>query len=102
MAEAKLVKTYPNGQTVRLSLHYTDGACTPVDPDDLTLKLKAPDDTVQTLVYLTDAEIVRDDVGEFHADIAFTMPGTWHYRWEGTGQYAGVLEWRFIVEPTAF
>lgn len=58
-----------------------DGA--PADPPTLTLKIRDPTGLVSTTVYPA-APIVRDDVGEFHADIMLTSAGTWVVQWETT------------------
>ncbi len=48
-----------------------------------------------TWVYGVDAEIVRDSIGLFHADIPITEAGTHSFRWEGDGTVTAAEEGQF-------
>lgn len=63
----------------------TNAAGVVTDPTTLTLKVMKPDATVDTYVYPTDPIIVKDSVGNYHADIDVDSAGRWAYSWEGTG-----------------
>jgi hypothetical protein len=78
--------THDLGDKVRVSGAFTlvsSGAA--VDPDTVSLIVTDPDGLETTYVYLTDAEVVKDSTGNYHADISASAPGTWYYRWLSTG-----------------
>lgn len=86
------------GDLVRVSAPFTlvsSGAA--VDPDAVKLSVKNPSDEVTTYVYGTDAEIVKDSTGNYHADIDADETGTWHYRWWSTGNGQAAQEKLFEV-----
>ena len=57
-----------------------------VDPTTVRLLWRVHSNgTLTTWVYGVNAEIVRDSVGLFRADIPVTVAGTHYFRWEGTG-----------------
>ena len=91
------------GETVRLSVSVTaaDGE-TLADPDVLRLKTLRMGDVVQVYLYGTDAMIVRDSIGQFHADIPLPLSGDWYYRWETSGPITGVAEGALKVRSTRF
>ncbi len=90
---------YQPGDTVRLSTTFTVSG-TLTDPSAVTLTVQAPDGTATSYVYLTDAEVVKDATGTFHADIVFATAGIWTWKWLGTGTAAGVDEGTLTVERT--
>lgn len=63
----------------------TNAAGVVTDPTALTLKVKVPAGTVTTYTYGVDVIVVKDSVGNYHADIPITAAGRWSYAWEGTG-----------------
>lgn len=90
--------THDLGDLVRVSAPFTlvsSGAA--VDPDVVKLTIKTPSGTVTTYIYGTDAEIVKDSTGNYHADISAGEAGTWHYRWWSTGNGQAAQEKRFEV-----
>lgn len=77
------------GNVRKLTASFTDadlgGA---IDPDAVFLTITQPGDTAEeatTYEYGTDPEIVKDDVGEYHANIEFPTSGLAYYRWWSTG-----------------
>lgn len=90
---------YQPGDTVRLSTTFTVGLVL-TDPTAVTLTYRTPAGVETTLVYLVDAALVRDSVGDFHADIPATTLGLWTWKWVGTGAAAGIDEGDFTVEAT--
>jgi hypothetical protein len=68
-----------------------------LDPDTVNLTIRAPDGTITNYVYGTDAEIVRDDLGKYHADIDANQSGAWRYRWWSTGTGQASEERQFQV-----
>jgi hypothetical protein len=110
---AQITVTYPFGSTVRFTCTFTDPTRTDapvdpstgntlVDPTTVTAKLKKPDGSITTKVYGTDVEVVRDDVGIYHMDVAGDASGSWVIGWIGTGALPAQRELAFKVEATAF
>ena len=90
--------TYDLGDLVKVSATFTDADTgLAADPTTVKLSVKDPAGIVTPYVYLTDAEIVRDGVGLYHANLDVDQSGKWYARWfsEGTGQAAE--ETRFQV-----
>ena len=81
---------YDLGDTRRLSAAFTVAGNSPpaTDPTTLTFKMREPDGTVTTYVYVTDAEVVRDSLGNFHVDWLLAQVGRHTYRWVDTGTAA--------------
>jgi hypothetical protein len=73
--------SYQTGDTYPASITVRDDAGTVTDPDSLTLSVREPDATVTVYTYGTDALVVRDSTGVFHADVALTAPGMWVLAW---------------------
>ncbi len=94
--------TYDVGDLVRCSVVFEDAVGTNIDPDAVTVKVKAPDGTTATYTYGVDAVVVREATGVFHIDVPATAAGEWWFRWasSGTGQAAGERE--FLVKVSEF
>lgn len=93
------METYDLGDMVRLYTEepFSDGITEDaMDPDVVKLVVKNNSGTT-VYVYGTDAEIVRDAVGEYHADISVDVEKTWYYAWVSTGDGQAVDEKRFFV-----
>ena len=73
-----------------------------IDPDEITLLIKKPDQTTTTLTYAAE-QVVRDDTGKYSAFVELTQEGTYHYRWVGDsgGAATGVSTGLFdsVMEP---
>ena len=72
--------TYDIGDLIRSSVTFTNSAGESADPTTITFKFKIDDETVTTYLYLTDAELVKDDTGDFHVDISPTVEGAYYCR----------------------
>lgn len=75
---------YTIGQTARLDLGPVTDTESGVayDPDPLTLTAYQPDGTeAHAWTYGTDPEIVRDGIGEFHANVPLDEGGMWRAVW---------------------
>lgn len=70
---------------------------TPADPGGLLLRVKAPNGAMIVLDYQA-AEILRDRVGTFHADLTCDVAGIWAWRWELSAPNAGAIEGVFRVQ----
>lgn len=73
------------GNARKLTASFTDaelgGA---IDPDAVFLVVQQPgesDEEATVYEYGVDSEIVKDQVGEYHADIKFPTSGRAFYRW---------------------
>jgi hypothetical protein len=76
----------------------------PVDPDTVTAKLMDPAAVVTVHDYLSSpgADIVRDDVGEYHLDLTPTVAGLWTFGFYSTGVGQAAAEGTFRVAASAF
>lgn len=82
-----------------MSLVCANSAGTAIDPTALTLVVKPGDGAATTYTYGTGATIVKDSVGNYHADVTVTSRsgGTWYYKWTATGTYVGMAQGAFAV-----
>lgn len=86
---------YVDGDTVKLTCTFTvDG--TPTAPTAVELKVKHPDDTVDTY----SSGFTNPSTGVYSKNITVDEAGVWHYRWTGTGTAPGVEEGRLTVEAS--
>jgi hypothetical protein len=85
---------YDIGDLRRIPVAFTDIAGAPADPTSVTFKITEPDGTTTSYLYLTDAELVRDSLGNFHVDWPFVKPGRHAVEWAGSGlvQAVGITE----------
>lgn len=75
----------------------TNAAGAVTDPTTLTLKVKYPDGTSDTYTFGVDVIIVKDSVGNYHADVPIDQAGRWAYSWTGTGAATFAEGGRFRV-----
>lgn len=69
--------SYSVGDTYPFSLTIRDVDGNLADPESLIVSVREPDATVSEYVYGTDAIVVRDSIGDYHADIPLTAAGMW-------------------------
>lgn len=69
--------SYQAGDTYPWTVTIRDATGALTDPESLIVNVRDPSGTITTYVYGTDAIIVRDSEGEYHADIPLTAPGMW-------------------------
>ena len=74
---------YTVGQTVRVSVAFSDLTGAAVDPSAVALRIKDPAQIVTS--YALGSGVVRDAAGQYHADLPTTLAGAHLYRWEGDG-----------------
>lgn len=73
------------------------------DPSTVTYKYRKPGSTtVTSLVYGTDAEVVRDSTGVYHVDLELDTAGIWTDWWVTTGQPDTVSEETFSVRRARY
>lgn len=92
--------TYIPGEVARISLTATDNAGAVADPGALRLKVKPPANPLATYTFGAGAEIVKDAVGRYHADILLAAAGLWAYRWELDAPNAGAIEGSITVQKS--
>jgi hypothetical protein len=91
------------GDLARFSVTFTDAVGTATDPTTITYRLLHPDGTTETTYnYGTDAALIRDGVGAYHADVLLTTVGYWAWRWEGTGAVQAAVEGRILAIESPF
>lgn len=95
------ISVYDKGDVARVSGAFAvSGAAT--DPTAVSLKFTKPSGDQTTYVYGTDAQLLKDSTGNYHADLTLDEVGDWHYQWVGTGAVATVERGQFVVQPTHF
>lgn len=93
---------YDVGDLVRCSGPFTNSAGAAIDPEAVKVSIRKPDGTVTTYVYNTDAEVVKDSVGNYHIDVDANAAGRWYYRWWSTGNGQAADEnWFLVRTPRA-
>lgn len=102
MSCTALATTHARGQVVRAAVVFTDSGGDEVDPTGVTARIKPPSGSTLVYVHGTDAELVKDEVGEYHVDVDANLAGTWYVRFEGTGTYQAAAEHSFKVAVGAF
>jgi hypothetical protein len=93
---------YILGEAVRVASEFTNSAEVVADPDAVFFKYRDPEGLITTLEYPDDAELVRDEIGNYHVDIELTIPGTWLWRSYATGTGRTATEGSFTVAPSEF
>ncbi len=92
-----MANIYDVGDLARVSATFKRGAAFD-DPTTVTLKIRKGDGASATYTYAL-GQVTRDSLGIFHADISLDVPGTWVYRWEGTGPTQAAGQDTFVVQP---
>lgn len=81
------------GATARIPVTITDLASHALaDPGGVVLKIRKPDKTLTTLIYGTDAAVIKASIGMYYADVVLDQSGTWKWRWEAAAPHTGVAE----------
>lgn len=96
-----MANAYDVGDSIRLSVAFTNSAGAAVDPGAVSLKVKAPGGTVTTYTY-AGATVTKDSTGNYHVDLDLPTAGEWLYRWAGTSSNKAATEGGFTVRPSAF
>ncbi len=100
------MKNYDKGDLVRVYGSWQDLSGTYVDPTEgyLTFSFRiSPTGTIVTYTYPSSAQIVKDDVGQYHVDIScVTDDSDYLYRWASTGTVQAACEGAFHVRETNF
>lgn len=97
------MSTIDVGDITRLGITFTDLDDTPVDPDSVRLKVREPGaTTTTTYTYGSSAELQKDSVGVYYADLEVTKAGRWIYRWEAIGGHDASETGEFVAQPDPF
>lgn len=80
-----MTESYDIGDMQTLSIAFTDSAGTATDPTGITFKMREPDGTETNYVHGTDAQLVKDSVGNYHVDWLFSQSGRHVFKFSGTG-----------------
>jgi hypothetical protein len=83
---------YDIGDKVRSSVVFANSAGTSTDPTAVTFAWRIGDGTVTTYTNGVDAELVKDDTGDYHVDLTLATAGVYYVRWLGTGTVASADE----------
>jgi len=92
--------SYDLGDVVRQTGSFTNSAGAAADPTGVTFSYTDPAGTTTSLVYPTDAALVKDSTGVYHVDITASTEGIWRWRWLSTGTGAASTEGQFAVVRT--
>jgi len=96
--------TFLEGNKVRVAEAFTrttDGVA--VDPGIIIFKHRIGETgAITTLTYLTEADLIKDSVGNYHVDIDLTTPGMLYWEWRGTGANQAADEGNFEVTGSRF
>jgi hypothetical protein len=90
------------GQTARLTANIADSDGQAIDPAALRLKVQPPAGAMIAYIWGVDAEVIRDALGRFHADIVLDASGHWHWRWESDAPPAAAAEGCLVVAGSRF
>lgn len=93
---------YDVGNVAEIPLTVTNTAFAAVDPDTLTLTVKAPGVEAVTYTFGSDEEVVQAATGSYYLLYPITVSGKHLYRWTGTGDNAGVVQGAFYARPLTF
>ena len=95
------VEAYDKGDRVRFSAIFRDLADVLTDPTAVKLRIRRPDASVSELT-LAGGQVVRDSLGQFHADVDIDQSGAWAGKWEATGALVTAEEFNFIGKASNF
>ena len=91
---------YDLGDVVRETGRFTDTAGVATDPAVVTFSYTNPSGVTTSLVYSTDAALVKTGTGVYYVDIPASIKGVWRWRWLSTGTGAASTEGQFAVVIT--
>ncbi len=96
------ITVYDKGDLVRVSGAFTDSNSVAIDPDVIKFQQRDPNSDITTFVFSTDAELVRDSLGNYHVDVNANIVGRWWTRFFSTGSGQAAEEREFIVDESRF
>jgi hypothetical protein len=93
---------YVMGNIIRCCGVFENEAGDPIDPEHVNFKVKDPAGMITLLVFGTDVALVKDSVGNYHADVNADTHGMWFYRFYSTGEGKAADEESFSVLRSEF
>ena len=90
------------GEVARITLLLTNTTGAVVDPGALRLKVRHPVTAVVTTYAYGGGVVIKDSIGNYHADVALPAAGQWAWRWESDAPNAGATEGSLSVSPSIF
>lgn len=91
-----MANQYWSGTQVRVRGVYSTPAGIAVDPVTVVCQVMAPGDDVESFIYGTDAEVIRDTGGSYYLDVNTESTGIYHYRWQSDNPPAAA-EGHFVI-----
>jgi hypothetical protein len=88
---------YKLGQKVRCIVNFKVNNIL-TDPTAVTCKVMNPSKQIDTYVFGTNGELVKDSTGIYHLDVVVDEKKQWNVRFEGTGVCTAVEEISFGVQ----
>jgi hypothetical protein len=89
--------TFDAGDGVRVTAVFTNLSRATADPTTVVFRL------LDAAGAVTLPAVVRTTTGVYYVEFVVTnKPGTWAYRWEGTGAVQASEEGTFVVRPSLF
>ena len=88
---------YHEGDTLRLQCSFTISG-TLTDPSTVSLLVRSPTATASTTYTYALAEVTKSTTGIYYKDVPFSIEGTWHWRWVGTGTVAAADEGNVMIQ----
>ena len=85
------------GNSVLLSMSFTNSAGVAVDPTIVQLKTQDPAGNQVTRVYPPTGTVTRVSTGNYQSVISPTIVGVWEYRWVGSGAFNAASEGVFTI-----
>jgi len=88
---------YDFGELVKVSATFKNATTGGViDPDVVNLSVRTTAGVVTTYTFSVDANLIKEDVGQYYAMINVNQTGFWFYRWwsAGFGQTAKEKEFK--------
>ncbi len=87
------MNSYPANTTIRLSVVFKDSNGTATDPTTVTATVLDPTEAS------TNPTVVKDSVGDYHADLTPSVAGEWDYTFAGTGSLVASASASFFIQP---
>lgn len=88
------------GEVAVIAVAIKNSAGLAADPSALRLITKSPSGLLTTYVFGVAIELVKDSVGNYHANVLMNEAGGWAYRWEADAPNAGANEGRITVKKS--
>jgi hypothetical protein len=83
---------YDIGDNIRISSIFTNTANTTGDPSTVLFFWRDPSGLTGVVQYLSGSSLVREKTGVYYIETSLGVAGTFRFRWESTGLYAGAEE----------